>query len=181
MIRVMEDGVRDHKGAVWNMESGIIAIVHFSCDASPAGRYDVMAEHPYPGCNDGVVITAVDVARAWNSVGQKPTHPSNHWSTRATGDALSLLAMGYWSQFNERLQINDMSLRYGGLLDFNATWAPPHHEHKSGMNADIYPKIPTAGKWAWIMAYLDTRGFYYGDEVNTSSPHIHFKETFITQ
>jgi len=70
-----------------------------------------------------------------------------------------------------------MSLVYGGLFDYKATWDPPHSEHRVGKNADVYPTgTPTDAKWDFIKQKITDLGSSYVDESSTTSPHIHFRE-----
>jgi len=36
-----------------------------------------------------------------------------------------------------KLRVNDMSLKFGGVLDVNNNWRQPHKTHRKGTNADI--------------------------------------------
>jgi len=109
--------------------------------------------------------------------GYTDTHPINHYCTSTTKDKIQQLGGAYKEQFNENLAINDMSLVYGGLFDYKATWDPPHSEHRVGKNADVYPTgTPTDAKWDFIKQKITDLGSSYVDESSTTSPHIHFRE-----
>jgi hypothetical protein len=64
-------------------------------------------------------------------------HPSNHWGQpQLITDTLELAAQ-YYAATNQKLYVNDMSLPWGGILDFCDNWAPPHQTHRDGRHVDI--------------------------------------------
>jgi hypothetical protein len=72
-------------------------------------------------------------------------HSSNHYVTANTSRRLqaAIRTFAEWSG-SERggrhylvLEINDMSLIYGGLFDICSNWLPPHQTHRRGTGVDI--------------------------------------------
>ena len=103
----------------------------------------------------------------------------NHWVTATTKSRIETLASLYYAEFNENLVVNDGSLRYGGLYDYDETWAPPHIEHREGENMDIYPTQPdstNSPKWLFLMREIREFGSSFADKRNTVRPHLHFRE-----
>ena len=73
-------------------------------------------------------------------VGSKPWHPSNHWGTAAMVQAIRDMARAYFLEYQEKLEINDISLKDGGLFDICQNWETPHRSHRKGKNVDIESK-----------------------------------------
>ncbi|MBP7796126.1 MAG: hypothetical protein KA059_05050 [Elusimicrobiales bacterium] len=72
-------------------------------------------------------------------IGSTPTHPANHFARSQTIDLLKEIAWKYHEEFpkSEVLNINDISLIWGGLFDVNNNWKPPHTFHRYGRQVDI--------------------------------------------
>jgi hypothetical protein len=77
-------------------------------------------------------------------IGTTTEHPVNHYAKSQTIDLLKQIAWQYYFETNKAISINDMSLKWGGLFDVNKDasgnlipWAPPHHEHRFGRQADV--------------------------------------------
>ena len=99
-----------------------------------------------------------------------------HWVTPTTKTRIASLARLYHAKYNENLMVNDGSLRYGGLYDFNETWRPPHWGHRDGTNVDIYPTTVSAAKWKFLIRKIDELGSTYLNKINTDDPHLHFQQ-----
>ena len=80
--------------------------------------------------------------------GYSDAQDSNHWGTATMVSRLTSLASiwkneiavpggGCGGSTIPILRINDMSLELGGIYDYNNTWAPPHDDHREGMDVDI--------------------------------------------
>jgi hypothetical protein len=67
------------------------------------------------------------------------THPEGHYGSSDTIDKLKRIVDQLYSNKKRKISVNDISLPEGGLFDCNATWAPPHHEHRMGNDADLNP------------------------------------------
>ncbi len=67
----------------------------------------------------------------------------NHWGTRALDIAIVNLSLSWYNKFSNvpRLQINDMSLPFGGLFDYDTAWQTPHNTHRTGDCVDIQSKF----------------------------------------
>ena len=74
---------------------------------------------------------------AYVLVGDKPWHPSNHWGTSSFVAKLRHAAALYNMKYGSKLEINDLSLEWGGLFDINQDWSHPHREHRIGVSADV--------------------------------------------
>jgi penicillin-insensitive murein endopeptidase len=64
-------------------------------------------------------------------------HPDNHWGKPELISKTLQLAETFYKQRNQKLYVNDMSLPWGGVLDFTDKWAPPHQTHRDGRHVDI--------------------------------------------
>ncbi len=75
-------------------------------------------------------------------IGTTAHHPINHFGKFSTITSLQQIAWNYYLEFStysafSRLEVNDMSLRWGGLFDIGGDWRPPHSEHRYGRQADL--------------------------------------------
>ncbi|MGH8338528.1 MAG: hypothetical protein ACRETL_17265, partial [Gammaproteobacteria bacterium] len=85
-------------------------------------------------------------------VGEIAPHPHSHYVLPSTMNALNTLAAKWNSVYHTNLQLNDMSLRYGGKFDLTTDWrldtavvgkCKLHCEHRLGRSADINGLSPT--------------------------------------
>jgi hypothetical protein len=67
----------------------------------------------------------------------------NHWGTNDLFDAIQNLSIDCIGIFKNvpKLQINDMSLFWGGVFDIAGTWKRSHYFHRVGTNVDIQSKF----------------------------------------
>lgn len=73
-------------------------------------------------------------------VGERPEHPANHFATQATIDSLLALVEKAYADSLYVLQINDMSLVFGGPFDCapgTDPWDTPHIDHRQGRSIDM--------------------------------------------
>ncbi len=92
----------------------------------------------------------------YNLIGDKPYHPVNHFGKPQTIDLLKEIAWQYHTEFPraEVLNINDISLKWGGLFDvkedtngIHIPWVMPHEFHRYGRQADLRLwSIPTGNQ-----------------------------------
>lgn len=85
-------------------------------------------------------LTPLKSSRSIFLIGSKPQHPESHYGHPALIAALETLADKYYQKFNTPLQVNDISLPWGGLFDLGRDgpwWKSPHAEHRDGKQADI--------------------------------------------
>ncbi|MGH2569296.1 MAG: hypothetical protein ACRDGA_13240 [Bacteroidota bacterium] len=91
-----------------------------------------------------------------NCVGTLIQHSSNHFGTRSMIDSLQLALLDFfaWSGTPVEeggvgtylvLNINDMSLVFGGLFDICSTWQRGHTYHRTGASVDINSKTKVFG------------------------------------
>jgi hypothetical protein len=73
------------------------------------------------------------------NIGGTRDHKDNHYVTTVAKKGLENLAKEYQATINpgQKLYINDASLEWGGLLDDDGNWAPPHGSHRRGDAIDI--------------------------------------------
>lgn len=64
-------------------------------------------------------------------------HPEGQWGTPEALDALREIAKEYRERTGQPLSVNDLSLPWGGLFDFENVYLPPHKTHREGIDADI--------------------------------------------
>ncbi len=129
-----------------------------------------------PGVNYRLVGTTTPI-------GQR--HLDNHYGTAALVRNVARLAEAYATVFpGMRLDINDMSLPWGGLFDLGpdadpsdcagaaADWKPPHCWHRSGIDADINLVLPPAEREAFRAFAADAGSFL---EPVFESDHTHLR------
>lgn len=80
-----------------------------------------------------------------------PNDDHNHWGTNEFNNRIESMSLAWLNLFSNepKLQINDMSLPYGGLFDINGQWnsASGHDTHREGTNADIKSWNMIGEKW----------------------------------
>jgi hypothetical protein len=64
-------------------------------------------------------------------------HPSPYWAAPDFINKLVQCANSYAQKTGKPLTVTDASLPWGGRFDLNQNWAPPHHEHMDGRQADL--------------------------------------------
>lgn len=72
----------------------------------------------------------------------RPNEDHNHWGTKELINKIQSLCLEWFNLHTTvpKLAINDMSLPYGGIFDFEGNWGPPHNFHRIGTNVDIRSK-----------------------------------------
>jgi hypothetical protein len=71
-----------------------------------------------------------------------PLHPDEHFVSDGLAQKLLLISQLYYDQCGQQqLELNDMSLAWGGLFDYlhgaAHRWRTPHATHRKGTNCDI--------------------------------------------
>lgn len=68
---------------------------------------------------------------------------NNHWGTNVLNQAIQNLSAGWYNKFLNvpKLQINDMSLPYGGWFDISGNWSGDHKTHRIGNSVDIQSRL----------------------------------------
>jgi hypothetical protein len=141
----------------------------------------------FPAANSLEILALVEglselgASADYSLVGEKPTHPSNHWGTATALSNLPLIASDYLAQFPgaDILQYNDMSLVYGGKFDFDGSnWCSScaHDEHRLGTNCDVYSgNVPTS-RWSALTAIFAQRGSpnYLDETADKNHWHLRF-------
>lgn len=85
----------------------------------------------------------------YNLVGDTTQHPINHFAKPQTIDLIQAIAWQYHTEFPsaEVLNVNDISLKWGGLFDISGAWTIPHEFHRYGRQADFrLPSIPVENR-----------------------------------
>lgn len=96
-------------------------------------------------------------ATYYNLIGATTEHPINHFARPQTIDLIKEIAWQYHSEFPsaEVLNINDISLKWGGLFDVkrdtttnnHIPWVDPHDFHRYGRQADFrLSSIPVSNR-----------------------------------
>lgn len=108
-------------------------------------------------------------------IGQRGEHPSNHWGTAATIQAIERLCRDYRAATGDRLYINDMSLSWGGIFDIGGGWTPPHHEHRDGNQVDVAATAHTLRYEAKFLEIMRRYTTNYILEGSDSRRHYHVR------
>lgn len=85
----------------------------------------------------------------YNLVGATTHHPINHFAKPQTIDLIKEIAWQYHAKFPaaEVLNVNDISLKWGGLFDISGAWTMLHEFHRYGRQADFrLPSIPEGNR-----------------------------------
>jgi hypothetical protein len=106
----------------------------------------------------------------------------NHWGVSGFVDFLPGMADYFYSQYNDVLSYNDMSLPFGGRFDINADGAAPHSEHQEGINCDLGRNNLNASKENLLSTYWHSEiKLYYQNDINKptfyleDANHIHLR------
>ncbi len=85
------------------------------------------------------------------------TPDNNHYAAQIVRDSLPLMANVWADNLRQRkLDINDISLPYGGMLDVSGQWRPEHSYDREGLEVDVRTERPgragvkvrnAQGKW----------------------------------
>ncbi|MEN8191430.1 MAG: hypothetical protein ABFS12_01355 [Bacteroidota bacterium] len=68
------------------------------------------------------------------------TPDNNHFGTADVVNRIKRIAKSWDKKYSEKeiiLEINDMSLPFGGKFDYKGNWEAPHSSHREGVNVDI--------------------------------------------
>ena len=173
----VDDGVTDSNGEFEFFYRGpeaagrtVVTVSWLDLEKNKTGSVSMTFENRHDGLVEitggtGIFLTGQD---AYHRAGDI------HWVTPTTKTRIASLAKLYYAEYNENLIVNDGSLRYGGLYDFNESWAPPHWGHRDGKNVDIYPTTVSDAKWKFLIRKIDELGSTYINKINTNAPHLHF-------
>jgi hypothetical protein len=116
--------------------------------------------------------------------GSTASHPDNHYliSQNAVNDLIPAANDFQRKKWNTTgmMRLNDMSLPWGGLFDFEQYWSEPHHLHRIGKSVDIEnivtkdttvtftengqevtKTVPVADE-DWLKKFVDMMRKYYG-------------------
>jgi len=127
-------------------ENGSCAVVY---GASPMGGTETLVakvrEKPELSATKELMVLIKDLEQLtasdeWTRIGNTLAHPDAWWGTHGTIVSLMDIARAFLSVTGRLLEINDISLERGGLLDVNGNpknWSPPHNTHRNGKYADI--------------------------------------------
>jgi hypothetical protein len=69
----------------------------------------------------------------------RPNEDHNHWAQQNVNENIKQTAILWFNNFPKeaKLNINDISLPYGGKFDVNGKWKGDHSEHRTGEDIDI--------------------------------------------
>lgn len=126
---------------------GFLPVTYTAPEASGVIRISGSGYHPIYGFFAGNFTIGVMVAGLqplgtsadYDLYGTKTTHPKSHYGAASFVSSLRNLAKAYTTKYpgQQHLEYNDMSLQYGGLFDWQATWSPPHKSHRLGVDGDM--------------------------------------------
>ena len=127
------------------------------------------------------LISLEKIASLYEFVGDKPTHPDNHYVTEKTRVKMITLAAKYKTKFpnNAVLHYNDSSLERGGLFDVGKTkWKPPHKRHRVGTDVDVRANeasgnIPSKDDVEFSRLAKKSGCFARIEYVGTTNEHFH--------
>jgi hypothetical protein len=95
-----------------------------------------------------------------------------HWAHPAAKKALKLLADAFYAKFAKPLQVNDISLQWGGLFDINADWKVPHKTHRDGRSIDIRNVGLPTPQQIFIKQEAARQGFNVHSQTNPPHEHL---------
>ena len=145
-----------HKGTIspssFKIEGGIIAALFTYKSSEVAGMEKIKAEAN--GKEAGEAIIRVQVSGLQSLSGGyyflkceiEPCPSYKHedfYNVQAWVNGLfNKIAYSYYQKFPtaQLLVVTDASLAYGGLYDYQNTWAPPHKTHRVGTDIDVRSK-----------------------------------------
>ncbi len=64
-------------------------------------------------------------------------HSSNHFVDQILSSELESIGRIFNGATGQLMRVNDTSLEWGGLFDFDNIWTPPHTQHRVGIHADV--------------------------------------------
>jgi hypothetical protein len=126
--------------AVSGSQSITATCISDACSGSVTSNIDVKVSGLVPiPASPFYELKEPDPNGGMKNIGSTATHKDNHYATPTAITGLGQLASVYFRIINpgQKLYINDASLPWGGLLDDNADWKPPHQGHRRGDAIDI--------------------------------------------
>lgn len=114
----------------------------------------------------------------YNSDEQIPYHPDNHYGVQKLIDTLKTIADGYRAVFpnDAPIQINDMSLPWGGVFDYLRNWKIPLLNHDTGVDADIDKKSVPEGNRQKLLEIMCRNADTYSEQVFVGEvPYFHVR------
>lgn len=114
----------------------------------------------------------------YNSDEQIPYHPDNHYGVQKLIDTLKTIADGYRAVFPEAapIQINDMSLPWGGIFDYGHNWTRPLFNHETGLDADIDKKTVPQENRQKLLEIMCRNADTYSEQVYVGeTPYFHIR------
>lgn len=122
-------------------------------------------------------LVALEASETIRLIGIRDEHPSSHWGTPDMVSALRALADSVHTRYDTHIEVNDMSLEFGGKFDLAADYSRggSHAEHRVGRNADLRTIIFTHAQLRFIHRTWELLGGSVYDETNTSQPHYHLR------
>jgi hypothetical protein len=125
----------------------------------------------FPGLRELPIVPEIE------RVGVKSVHPQSHFGHPALISALLVLARRYHREFAKPLEVNDISLPWGGLFDHKATWAKPHETHRTGRDVDIRTRSMNPDQKRFLVANARLLDFSVHPETTPPHHHLTFRAT----
>lgn len=111
-------------------------------------------------------------------IGMTKEHPDNHYGTAKMNSKLGKLAKRFFDKYKERLEVNDMSLIWGGLFDVSnkKPWKKPHKTHDSGRYADVRSKTMSEKQKKFFENEAKKMGFFIElEDKGQNNEHWHLQ------
>lgn len=105
-------------------------------------------------------------------------HNENHYGTQGLIDVIRNIAKEYMEAFpsDDVLDIYDMSLPYGGIIDINQDWKRPFYGHATGIDADISKwRVPRKNRQKLLEIMCKHADIYSEQDVPGQPSYFHIR------
>lgn len=89
-------------------------------------------------------------------------HSTPNWGTKALLEGIRKLGAAFYARFKKPIDVGNMSLKTGGLLDINADFMPPCEGHGEGHAVDILFRDMPEEERTWLKVTARELGFREG-------------------
>lgn len=150
----------DTDSTCWTGTTDGGGVVTFNCNPTDAsGTHTITASCDKCSNSDSKSVDVkvdglepIPASQFYAFIGATDKHADNHYLTLAAAEVLWRIAASYQIEQQFKLtnpatnlptanppvlQVNDASLKWGGVYDLSGKWNPPHHEHRRGTVVDI--------------------------------------------
>lgn len=116
----------------------------------------------------------------YNSEEAMAYHPDNHYGTQKLIDTLKTIADGYRAVFpnDAPIQINDMSLPWGGIFDVENNWerfsSSVYYMHETGLSADMEKTtVPLESRQKLLEIMCRNAPIVYSEQIPGKATNFH--------